>query len=164
MREHHILVIASMDAHRPGDAEFSQWPPHCILGTPGQQKIPPTQLNITYKLPSGAAEIPPDPGRFEQIILEKHTVDVFTNPNVDNLLTRMGKPEVTVYGVVTEVCVLIAGDGLLKRGHRVRVVTDAIWPFEPEKGKQALAELQRAGAQLVTTEEVLGRSRVSRTA
>jgi len=163
-REHQILVIASMDAHRLGDTEFSQWPPHCILGTPGQQKIPSTQLNIAHTLPSIKAEIPPDPGRFEQIILEKCAVDVFTNPNVDDLLARMGKPGVTVYGVVTEVCVLLAAEGLLKRGHQVRLVTDAIWPFQREKGDQALAELQRAGAQLVSTDEVLGHDPLSRTA
>jgi nicotinamidase/pyrazinamidase len=161
-RERRILVVATVDAHHLDDAEFAQWPPHCLVDTPGQQKIPQTQLPITCVVPNVIAEIPSEPGCFEQIILEKQTVDDFTNPNVDKLLARLGKPEVMVYGVVTEVCVFFAAKGLLQRNYPVRLVTDAIWPFQPEAGNRSLAELQRLGAQLVTTEEVLRRHNLSR--
>jgi nicotinamidase/pyrazinamidase len=156
-RDSHILVVASVDAHQPADAEFSQWPPHCVMGTPGQQKIPETRMARTFVLPNAPAELPQDLSRFEQILVEKQAVDVFTNPNVEALLSRLGKPEVTLYGVVTEVCVHIAAMGLLDRGYRIRVVTDAIWPFQPEAGDRSLAEWKRRGAQFVTADEVLQR-------
>jgi len=155
-RQHQVLVIASMDAHQPDDAEFGQWPPHCVVGTPGQQKLPETRMGQSLVVPNVPAELPQDLSRFAQIVLEKQTVDVFTNPNVEALLRRLGKPEVTLYGVVTEVCVRIAAAGLLQRGHRVRIVTDAIWPFEKEAGDRSLAELKRMGAQLITVDELLG--------
>jgi nicotinamidase/pyrazinamidase len=155
-RQRHVLVVASTDAHLSDDAEFCQWPPHCVVGTPGQQKLPETRMAQTLVVPNVPAEIPQDLSQFAQIILEKQTVDVFTNPNVEALLRRMGKPEVTLYGVVTEVCVHMAAAGLLQRGHGVRIVTDAIWPFQKEAGDRSLAELKRMGARLTTVGDLIG--------
>jgi nicotinamidase/pyrazinamidase len=154
-RRNHLLVVASVDAHQPGDVEFMQWPPHCIAGTPGQQKIPETKLDDTYAMPNVPVELPAEFGSFEQIVVEKQTVDVFTNPNIEKLLQKLGKPQVTLYGVVTEVCVAIAARGLLDRGYRVRLVADAIWPFNQEQGSKSLDELEARGAELVSTEEIL---------
>lgn len=154
-RRHRILVVASMDAHRSDDPEFSQWPPHCVLGTPGQRKIDQTRIDTSCLIPTVPAELPGDLSQLQQIIVEKQTTDVFSNPNLGALLERIGKPEVTVYGLVTEICVAGVVRGLLTRGYRVRIVTDAIRPLREEDGKRSLAELMRLGARLVTTEEVL---------
>jgi nicotinamidase-related amidase len=158
-RRNHLLVVASVDAHQPDDAEFMQWPPHCIAGTPGQQKIPETKLEDAYIVPNVPVELPADFNNFGQIVVEKQTVDVFTNPNIGRVLQKLGKPPVTLYGVVTEVCVAIAARGLLDRGYRVRLVRDAIWPFNQEEGNKSLRELKARGAELVTTEEILRSSR-----
>ena len=37
--EHGIPVISTVDAHAENDAEFAQWPPHCVAGTLGQRKL-----------------------------------------------------------------------------------------------------------------------------
>ena len=34
-RAYNILVLSTADAHTPNDPEFAQWPPHCVVGTPG---------------------------------------------------------------------------------------------------------------------------------
>ncbi len=153
-RRHHILVVSSMDAHSANDPEFQQWPPHCIVGTAGQQKIPATRLRAIV-MPSSSAPLPQDLAQVEQIILEKQTVDVFTNANVEPLLARLGPRHITLYGVVTEVCVELAACDLLKRGYEVRVVTDAIRPLEERKGRETLAALQQRGAELITTDQAL---------
>jgi nicotinamidase/pyrazinamidase len=167
-RLHHLLVIASADAHQPDDPEFSQWPPHCLAGTPGQQKLKQTRLAPAYVLPAMPASLPEDLSAFRQIVVEKRSVDVFDNPNIEALLAKLHtgvpgepdfgslrqKPEVTVYGVVTEVCVGLAVQGLLKRGYQVRIVTDAIRALSDQAGEHTLAQLSAQGARLVTTDDV----------
>jgi len=59
--------------------------------------------------------------------------------------------------VVTEYCVGLAVRGLLKRKRRVAVVRDAIETLAPEVGSKALEELQRLGATLVGTAEILSK-------
>jgi nicotinamidase/pyrazinamidase len=154
-QQRHILVVASTDAHLPQDQEFTQWPPHCLAGTPGQRKIAQTQISPQFVVPNRPVDLPAEIGAFAQIVIEKQAVDVFSNPNVDTLLLRLGRPEITLYGLVTEVCVSCAAAGLLDRGYRLRIVADAIHPFNEDQGRQTLSGLQNRGAQLVTVAQVL---------
>ncbi len=116
--QHDVLVVASADAHQPGDEEFSLYPPHCLAGTPGQKKIPETSLAPQFTIPNRPGAELPDPERYQQIVIEKQKFDVFTNPNTESLLAQLGKPEIVLYGVVTEICVSAAGQGLLDRGYQ----------------------------------------------
>src|SRR5512142_104712 len=50
-RQHDILVVADVDAHQPDDPEFQDWPPHCLVGTPGQWKVQETELNVSHVVP-----------------------------------------------------------------------------------------------------------------
>ena len=155
-RRQRILVVASLDAHSENDPEFAQWPVHCLAGTAGQRKVETTRMERAWIMPLAPTALPDDLSQFQQILIEKRTVDVFSNPNVGALLARLGRPEVTLYGLVTEVCVELAACGLLRRGYRVRLVTDAVWPLKEEDGRRSLEQLERSGARLVTTAEVTG--------
>jgi nicotinamidase-related amidase len=53
------------------------------------------------------------------------------------------------------VCVLQTALGLLDRSRRVYVVADAVGSRRPENKKAALRRLERAGAEVVTTEMVI---------
>lgn len=78
--QHGIPIVASADAHLETDPEFSQYPPHCLVGTPGQKKIEGTLLPDHYIIPNHQIDLPRDLGSYPEIIIEKQTVDVFTNP------------------------------------------------------------------------------------
>lgn len=161
-QQNRILVVASADAHREGDPEFAQYPPHCLAGTPGQKKIPATQLARVWTIPNRPAEIPADLEGYDQIVLEKQQFDVFTNPNADALLAGLGqKPEIMLYGVVTEVCVACAARGLQDRDYHLRVVRDAVHHLDEAKGRATLEEIVRRGGGLITTDEVLSRTKVA---
>jgi len=150
------LVVASADAHQEGDEEFSQYPPHCLVGTPGQKKVAETLLPHPVVIPNRPAELPPTLETAGQVILEKQKFDVFTNPNTEALLKQLGKAcEVTLYGVVTEICVAAAARGLLERGYRLRLVRDAVYHLDEAKSRGLLREVERSGGQLVTTAEVV---------
>lgn len=156
-----VLVISSACAHTPQDEEFRQWPPHCLQGTPGQQKIPETLAEKVWVVPNQpGADLPADFHKVQQLILEKQKLDVFTNPNVEALLERLKSvfaqdSEFVVFGVVTEHCVRCAAAGLLDRGWRAAIVTDAIETLDPAVGRRTLEELTAKGARLVTTQQAL---------
>lgn len=144
-----IQILSTADAHSEDDPEFKLWPPHCIVGTVGQQKCAATlaipQPAILSSIP-GATVAPAS-----QIVIEKQHTDCFTNPNLTTLLTAS---RYIVYGVVSEICVRQAALGLLKTGARVELVTDAIRHISPNAYAAMLAEFQAAGGILTTTEAI----------
>ena len=62
---------------------------------------------------------------------------------------------IVLAGCEAHVCVLQTALGLLDRSRRVYVVADAIGSRRPENKKAALRRLERAGAEIVTTEMVV---------
>ncbi len=154
--DHGVLVVASADAHQPDDEEFAVYPPHCLADTPGQRKIPETTLSPQFVIPNRAGATLPEPAGYSQIVLEKQAFDVFTNPNAEIFLGLLGKPEVLLYGVVTEICVSAAAHGLLDRGYRVTLVADATHYLNQKKGRAFLEEFQASGGRVVNSAEWLG--------
>lgn len=151
------LVIASVDAHKEGDEEFKDYPPHCLAGTPGQQKIPETRLAKQHRIPNRPATLPRDLSAYQQVIIEKQRTDVFTNPNIEALLARLGSVDrIVLYGVVTEICVAHTARGLVKRGFRIAVVEDAIRPLDEAKSRDLLEDVRRRGGSVVRTDDVVG--------
>ena len=151
-----VLVVGDVDVHQEDDPEFQQYPPHCLAGTPGAEKIPETVLPRQYRIPNRKVALPQNLLSYQQIMLEKQTLDVFDNPNTEDVLKLLGPGrEVVLYGVVTECCVHLAAKGLLERGYRVQLVRDAVQYWDEEKGRATLALVQELGGRLVTTEEVL---------
>ena len=161
-RQGRVLLVSSADAHLPDDEEFKDFPPHCVQGTPGQKKIPETLTRSPVVVPNVPdACLPEGFAAGQQVLIEKRKLDVFTNPNIRGVLERVVRsaapvrPEFVVFGVVTEYCVACAASGLLERGHRVAIVTDAIETLDPAAGHRTLDELVSRGACLITTEEAL---------
>ncbi len=160
---HHaqVFLVMSVDAHNADDPELRQWPPHCLKGTPGAELIPEARALDCSIIPNQKGfSFPVDLLTCQQVILEKNTLDVFDNPNTDVLLDLLsskaaGSPEFVVFGVATEYCVCCTVEGLLRRGLRVTLVTDAIRSLDSDKGQSVLSDLQSRGARLLTTDQVL---------
>ena len=147
--QHDVLIVASADAHQADDEEFGQYPPHCLAGTPGQKKLPATSLVPQFIIPNRVGAELPDVERYQQVVIEKQKFDVFSNPNSEAFLARLAKPEIVLYGVVTEICVAAAGRGLLDRGFRLTVVEDAIQHVDEKQGKAFLDEVRARGGQVL---------------
>jgi nicotinamidase/pyrazinamidase len=148
-----IPLISTTDAHTEDDPEFRTWPPHCVAGTAGQQKPAATLLEkrITVSSTPGL----PASEAAQQILLEKQSLDCFTNGNLAPLLERLGAERYVVYGVVTEICVKFAAMGLLKTGSRVELVTDAVRSLSDTDRDKFFAEFTAAGGVLTTSAEVM---------
>jgi nicotinamidase/pyrazinamidase len=153
----HIPILTSTDAHATDDPEFREWPPHCVRQTPGQLKVPesllPHYLVVPQERQSPLSE--PELARYGQWILEKDDLDLFTNPQAEDLVRRLDAEVYVVYGVATEYCVRLAALGLRQRGRRVQLLTDGIRGIEPAGVERTLRELEAAGVELATTRELL---------
>jgi nicotinamidase/pyrazinamidase len=154
--ENSVTVVSSMCAHQSNDPEFADYPPHCIVGTGGQSKVEGTALANQFVIPNRKIDLPADVPSYHQIIIEKQDTNVFTNPNVGDLLRRLGPDrEVILYGVVTEICVEKAAYGLIARGYRVNVVEDAIRHLDAQKGRATIDYVVQHGGRVLKTDDVM---------
>lgn len=156
-RRNEVLLVSTGDFHAPNDPEFAQFPPHCVRGTPGAELLPEALAGEIVRVENAPdAKLPDDPFAWQQVALEKQTLDIFQSLHADELIQRLGdEAEFVVFGVVTEYCVGLAVKGLLERKRRVAVVRDAIETLSAEAGEKCMAEFQRLGVRFVTTEEAL---------
>jgi nicotinamidase/pyrazinamidase len=156
-RDGKVFLVSHGCFHTNDDPEFKMFPPHCVQGTAGASFVPEALTDQVFRVPNTTdATLPPQLEKFQQILLEKQTLDIFESRHAGALVERLGtNPEFVVFGVVTEYCVRLAAKGLLQRGRHVSVVEDAIETLKPEEGAQAISELRALGAKMITTEQAL---------
>jgi nicotinamidase/pyrazinamidase len=162
-RQGEVFLVSHGCFHAPDDPEFKIFPPHCVKGTPGSELVPEALTDKVARVPNDAeAKLPEDLSRYQQILLEKQTLNIFESRHADGLVQRLGsQAEFVVFGVVTEYCVSFAAKGLLERGRRVAVVKDAIETLKHEDGNKTIAELERLGARFTTTDQALSALKLS---
>jgi nicotinamidase/pyrazinamidase len=162
-RQERVFLVSHGCFHTPDDPEFKIFPPHCVQGTAGAEFVPEALTDKVVRVPNDDhAKLPSDLFAYQQILLEKQTLNIFESRHADTLVHRLGnRAEFVVFGVVTEYCVGFAAKGLLQRGRRVAVVRDAIETLKPEEGDKAIAELQQLGARVITADQALAALSVS---
>jgi len=167
-RAHGIRVVASADDHVAGHRELADqpdfkttFPPHCMKGTPGQQKIPET----TLRDPLVIEPEPQDAARLSErlqahqgdVLLHKHWFDVFTNENVETVIAALRPRTIVLYGVATDVCNKYAIEGLIARHPEVRLfaVTDAMKAIDPDAQEHLLRQWAEEGVRMIQTDELV---------
>lgn len=157
--EYGLLTISSRCAHEDGDTEFEIFPPHCLEGTRGAERIfadlpvlprnefeADAQADDTTHLNAG-----------EHYVVKKKAYDLFTNAWLEVLRMRgefAGK-DCVVFGVATDYCVRAAALGLAQAGAHVLLVEDAIRGVAPDTTAKSLDEFRAAGVEFTTTDAVL---------
>ncbi len=156
-----IPHVASADDHELTDAEISEtpdysntYPPHCLRGTRGAERIPETaQLD---PVPLALTDVPERWLRGREFLLLKKHFDVFTNPNTEPLLARLDPDEVVLFGVASDVCDDAAIRGLLERGRRVTFVEDAARGLDEARTAACAAAWRDGGVRFATAADVTG--------
>jgi nicotinamidase/pyrazinamidase len=160
-----IVHVASGDDHELTDPEIADkpdfrntYPPHCLRGTRGAEKI----LETKQRDPLPLALIPFPPGLVpkliegrREILLLKKNFNVFTNPNTEPVLDALDPEEIIVFGVATDVCNDAAIRGFLLRGRRVRFVEDAARGLDEARTAACLASWRQGGVEFSSTDEVV---------
>jgi nicotinamidase/pyrazinamidase len=158
-----IVHVASTDQHELSDPEISEepdfdstWPPHCLLGTPGAEKVAETKQLDPLPLP-----LLPVPAAILRRLLEggreflipKKQYDPFTNPNTETLLATLDPDEILLFGVATEICDDAAVRALVSRGRRVTFVEDAARGVDESRAVACIAAWVELGVRTTTAEE-----------
>ena len=159
-REAGVPHVASADDHELTDAEISEepdysqtYPPHCLRGTRGAQKVPETaQLD---PVPLALTEVADRWLRGREFLLLKKHFDVFTNPNTDRLLELLAPDEVVLFGVATDVCDDAAIRGLVERGVPVVFVEEASRGLDEARTEACTAAWREAGVRFASLEEAV---------
>jgi nicotinamidase/pyrazinamidase len=133
-----IPVFASRDWHPPGHISFEEqggrWPPHCVQDTPGARYHP--QL----ALPDDAVEVR------KGVHLDRDQYSAFQQTGLAERMRERGIRRLWVGGLAQEVCVRASVLDGLEQGFDVHLIAAATRPVEPEAGRKATLEMQRAGA------------------
>ena len=142
-------VIASRDWHdadNENGGHFSDtpdfvdsWPVHCVAGTTGAEFDPLLDTAaITHEVRKGQGK--PDYSAFQGI--------TDTGSRLGELLNELTITEVDVVGIATDHCVRASALDALSAGLSVRVLTDLVAGVGDESSRAALAEVEKAGAEL----------------
>jgi nicotinamidase/pyrazinamidase len=164
-RQAGIVHVASADDHELTDPEISTtrpdfrntYPPHCLRGTLGAEKVPETRQSDPLPL----ALLPYAPGLIpglvegrREILLLKKNFNVFTNPNTEPLLEALDPDEIVVFGVATDVCDDAAILGFLLRGRRVVFVEDAARGLDEERVETVTKVWRERGVEFAGADDV----------
>jgi len=155
------LVVATRDWHPSDHGSFegvevdpaawrgadppSIWPVHCVQGTAGAELSP--------ALERAKVDVVIDKGQDPN----SQGYSAFQDTRLGELLRERGVDRLFVTGLATDYCVKQSILDALRLGFDVTVVEDAVRGVDVEAGdsERALEEVERAGAQRVTSSEVL---------
>ena len=138
------LRVASLDWHPPRHASFADrggvWPEHCVAGTPGAALHPEVARRATLTVTKGSA---PD----------RDAYSVFDGTTLAPALAAAGVTDLYVGGLATDYCVRQSVLDALAAGFQVTVLADAVGAVDvvPGDGDRALADMQSAGAEVVSS-------------
>lgn len=142
------VVFATQDYHPSGHSSFTDqggpWPVHCVEGTKGAEFHPDL-----------------DTSRFDEVFRKGTDPDTdgysgFAGTDLADRLFARGVDRVFVTGLATDYCVRATALEAIENGFDCVVVRDAIRAVDvrPGDGDRAIAEIETAGADLVSAEQI----------
>lgn len=133
-----------------GDIKQVLWPDHCVPGTPGADFHPDfDQRQLDLIISKGtSAGIDSYSGFFEN--------DHITPTGLEGYLKNLGITDLAVCGLATDYCVFFTVMDAIHLGFNVDLVTDCVRgvDFPPGNIEARLADMKKAGARLIKSENV----------
>ena len=142
-------VLATKDwhpaAHSSFQAQGGPWPPHCVQDSAGAALHPALNARLVQAVIHKGADV------------EAPGYSGFETTDLAAELRRRGVKRVFTCGLATDYCVRATTLAAREEGFQAVAVTDAMSAVDvaPGDGQRALEEMQAAGAELATTDEVL---------
>jgi nicotinamidase-related amidase len=148
-----LPVLSCVDMHRPRDIgdQFVTAPAD---GPPAEKMVPFTRLpnHVVIESDNCLCVSLTVLEQFQQAIFTKVQWDPFTNPKLDRLFTEMPARRFVVFGIPLESSVRLLALGLLRRGRRVALVSDACGFFNDGEAGMVLRQLSVKGCELYTSD------------
>jgi nicotinamidase/pyrazinamidase len=142
------IVFATRDWHPPDhhsfESEGGPWPVHCVRGTEGAQLHPELDR----------AQIDEVIDKGQERGLEGYSA--FENTGFEQRLRELEIDSLTVGGLAANICVRSTALDARRLGFGVKLATDATRGVDIEDGdtERAIAEMQAAGVECVTTSQL----------
>jgi nicotinamidase-related amidase len=130
----------------------------CLESSDGPKKISYTvrQRRVSFAA-DGCTDLPRDIFRqYDQVILEKRSIDPFEEPRADRMLSELRANEFVLIGGTMEGAVKATALGLLARRKNVTILTDAVGSRDKAAAQVALRKIEAKGAKLTETKALLG--------
>src|SRR6202044_3983644 len=137
-RQGRVFLVSHGCFHTPDDPEFKIFPPHCVQGTAGSEFVPEALTDKVVRIPNDAhAKLPSDLSAYQQILLEKQTLNILESLHADALVHRLGprvgnRAGVLVFGLGRGLCGTLAANGCRGAGARRARGRDGIATLKPE--------------------------------
>ena len=158
-----IRVISTARTFDNGDVDIDMEDQDRISTSDGPKKISYTVRNRHIAFAAdGCTDLPRDIFKqYEQVILEKRTIDPFEEPLIERLLSEVRAREFVVLGFSAEAAVEATVLGLLQRGKKVSVVADAVGSHNKREARLAFRKMKAKGARLIETKKLAGTSHLN---
>jgi nicotinamidase/pyrazinamidase len=134
------LVVATRDWHPPNHSSFrasgGPWPEHCVKGSDGAKFHP------GLRLPKNAITVSKGEG------VEEDRYSDFDETGLGEELRRRGVDRILICGLAQDVCVRATALDAVERGFETHVRLSATRPLTATGGKEAIAEMVRAGVKV----------------
>ncbi len=140
-----LPVFFTRDWHPQDHVSFRSkggpWPPHCVQDSPGAKFHP--ELYVPHDAVIVSKGDRPS----------KEAYSGFQGTDLEAQLKRLGVGELLIGGLATDYCVKETTLDALRAGFSVGVLKDCVRPVDvkPGDGARALAEMEKAGANLTTS-------------
>ena len=143
------LIVATRDSHIDPGAHFSDtpdyvdsWPPHCRVGTWGQNLHPSLDLD--------RLDAVVDKGFYSACYSGFEGVDAWGR-SLDDLLKRHGTQGVDVVGIATDYCVKQTALDAARLGYATRVLINLTAAVAPDNMDAVTAELVAASVTVLSS-------------
>jgi nicotinamidase/pyrazinamidase len=131
------LVVASRDWHPPNHSSFhpsgGPWPEHCLQGSDG------AKFHVGLRLPGDTIMV----AKGEKV--DKDQYSAFDTTGLAGELRSRGVKRVLICGLARDVCVRATALDAVDAGFETHVQLSATRPVTSAGGKEAVAEMVRAG-------------------
>jgi nicotinamidase/pyrazinamidase len=152
-RAKQLPVFASRDWHPRQTSHFKEfgglWPAHCVRNTRG------SRFHQALKLTRGAVRLYKgmDPGKDSYSVFQAQDRK---GAGFSGLLKFYGITELYIGGLATDYCVRFTAIDALKKGIKVKILTDAIMGvnINPADSQKAIQEMVRQGAKKITLKDL----------
>ncbi len=153
----HGSFASNHPGHKPGDVidldglEQILWPDHCVQGSPGAELSPELNQSMIQRVFFKGTD--PKVDSYSAFFDNGHRIQT----ELHEYLQKHGVDRLFVAGLAADVCVYFTVKDALKLGYDTYLITDATKGVNLNAGdtQKALVDMEKRGAKLITSEEVI---------
>lgn len=164
--DHGYSLLADVDWHSWGNPEISAhpdmkttFPPHCMVDTTGAERVGDLGAVPIDTIQIDETDVE-ELRRLVQkdqfhIVIRKHSLNVFDNPNTHKLVDLVRPEHVIAFGVALDCCVYYVLRELSKhRGVKLFLLQDGTKGLGTRPDEEVYAELRQRGVEITTFDRI----------